>query len=140
MTAAQKFYALVREKRKAKRWTQVHLQEELNKLLPEKERISRQWVANLENMLLKKPMSFTKQDAICKTLEISQNEIPGEGHGPVGEKELDLHDCLPLLRKLLPNIQVLTFGQVRTLCEADYHCKQGGVTLSELLTNIQPTR
>ncbi len=52
---------------------------------------------------------------------------------------IDKHDVGPLITHLASaGITTLTFSQFRTLCEADYHCTQGGINLSEILTNQQP--
>ncbi len=142
MTKTQRFGLVVRKARLKKGWTQEKLMREINKLLDENH-ISRQWVANLESKLLKRNMAIEKVQAICKILDINENEIPTEDDnlpGVIHNNEIRSHDCLPLLRRVVStDLNTLTFEQLVNLCEADHKLQKVGIKMSFLVEPTHPT-
>lgn len=85
---------------------------------------------------------ITKEESVeaslsAKSLQSIEAVLAGIQKTPPENKvEIDTHDITPLVTRLVSaGVTTLTFGQFRTLCEADYHCKQGGVNLSQILIN-----
>lgn len=130
MTATQKIGLKVREARKGKGWTQEQLKEALCKELPLGSKVSRQWVANLESKLLKRPMSIERRKVLQQILEINFSNI-SDTIDNIPSQEIASHDCLPLLRRLTATgLSNLTFEQLISLCETDYKLQKIGIQMS----------
>ena len=134
-TASKQVGAFVRDARQKRCWTQSRVAEEFNSKAASRncKPVSRQWIVNLENSMIKGRIAPEKVSLLFQILGINETEMnrANEAVATNPDEQLETSDILPLLKKIAEsNLSRLTLEQFRRLCESECRLQEVGLEVS----------